>query len=597
MKPPSADDRAQKLELRRAAVASRNKDQCKTVETSPTDARATARAAMTLASMGGGDVPKTDCDDVDEYVPPSTMPTAATRGIKGKRPAATALSSAESAGKVARWKPAPTSVFVVGAETRAGSGAGSVVRAARPDAPMVRTGPTYPVGSAAPGAPAEPSCRRLSTSRLATSLGAMADGSTAVAAALGLGPAHEGEFGSTAFGVVRRAPAAEAPAQRPSRVGGPESSEVLGCRRRKHNMPMLRVTEMMTGLPTAEARRSAVLDASAVATPVLPCATAETADGAASTAASPAPPTSRIDAWAVSSPDVGKGSSVPSAGAAGSAMDKSGASRPARRGLLLVEEVISAPVRRVTLRATATTMGRSAVEASVFRALNSAAHASAVAPGSGAETNDGATRRTGAAFPDPTWADVQNPTTAAEQATVNPLAAALGTGARWKRRAAILENAVWQAARCERVDVAAMEASIEALKTTLVSLKVKIDTDVQLSQQNMTKLAKLEKTLLDSLKRAVELGKLVSAATEHEETAEKEKLLKLVTVRSCGSRAWLGGGWPLEGKPRCGRRQRVEFLLWDSVLGRGDCIVLTAVFVLANHNCFCSCSFLLHLFF
>ncbi|OSX79077.1 hypothetical protein BU14_0087s0025 [Porphyra umbilicalis] len=529
MKPPSADDRAQKLELRRAAVASRNKDQCKTVETSPTDARATARAAMTLASMGGGDVPETDYDDVDEYVPPSPMPTAATRGTKGKRPAATALSSAESAGKVARWKPAPTSAFVVGAETRAGSAAGSVVRAASPDAPMVRTGPTYLVGSAAPGAPAGPSGRRLSTLRPATSLGATADGSTAVAAALGLGPAHGGEIGSTAFGVVRRAPAAEAPAQRPSRVGGPESSVVLGCRRRKHNVPMLRVTELMTGPPTAEARRSAVLDDSAVATPVLPCATVDTADGAASTAASPASPTSRIGAGAVSSPDVGDGSSVPSAGAADSAMDQSAASRPAPRGLPLVGEVESAPVLRMTPRATATTMGRSTVEAPVFRSVNSAAHASAVAPGSGVEANGGATRPTVAAFPDPTGADVQYPTTAAEQATVNPLAAALGTGARGERRAAILENAVWQATRSVRVDVAAMEASIEAMKTTLVSLKAKIDTDIQLSQQNLTKLAMLEKTLLDSLKRAVELGKLGSAATEDDETAEKEKLLKLVT--------------------------------------------------------------------
>jgi len=120
--------------------------------------------------------------------------------------------------------------------------------------------------------------------------------------------------------------------------------------------------------------------------------------------------------------------------------------------------------------------------------------------------------------------------TAAAQATVNPLAAALGPGARGERRALILERAVFAATSSVRIDVSAMEAAVSAMKDTLVGLKTKLDSDIQLSQQTLGRLAAVEKAVLDGIKSAVSLGKLGGAGTEDEDMEEKENMLKLVTV-------------------------------------------------------------------
>lgn len=54
MNPPTPEDRVHKMVLRWAAMAARANEQAADVDTSPTDARATAReAAQTLVSMGG----------------------------------------------------------------------------------------------------------------------------------------------------------------------------------------------------------------------------------------------------------------------------------------------------------------------------------------------------------------------------------------------------------------------------------------------------------------------------------------------------------------------------------------------------------------
>lgn len=120
--------------------------------------------------------------------------------------------------------------------------------------------------------------------------------------------------------------------------------------------------------------------------------------------------------------------------------------------------------------------------------------------------------------------------TAAAQATVNPLAAALGPGARGERRALILERAVFAATSSVRIDVSAMEAAVSAMKDTLVGLKTKLDSDIQLSQQTLMWLVAVEETVLDDIKSAFSLGKLSNAGAEDDNMEEKENIVNLVTV-------------------------------------------------------------------
>jgi len=125
----------------------------------------------------------------------------------------------------------------------------------------------------------------------------------------------------------------------------------------------------------------------------------------------------------------------------------------------------------------------------VFRMMGSTAGRPAAAPTAGAAATVASTRTAAPVFPDPDGDDVQYPMNAAAQATVNPLAAALGPGARGERRALILERAIFAATSSVRIDVSAMEAAISVMKDTLVALKAKLDSNIQLSQQTMGRLA------------------------------------------------------------------------------------------------------------
>jgi len=166
-----------------------------------------------------------------------------------------------------------------------------------------------------------------------------------------------------------------------------------------------------------------------------------------------------------------------------------------------------------------------------FRATGSMTGGPAAAPAAGAAATDAFTGPAARAYPDPDGDDVQYPMNAAAQSTVNPLAAALGPGARGERRALILERAIFGATRSVRIDVSAMEAAISVMKETMVALKTKLDSSMQLSQQTLGRLAAVEKTVLDGIKSAVERGKLGSAGVKDEETTKNENLLKMVTVR------------------------------------------------------------------
>jgi len=107
----------------------------------------------------------------------------------------------------------------------------------------------------------------------------------------------------------------------------------------------------------------------------------------------------------------------------------------------------------------------------------------------------------------------------------------LGPGLRGERRAKILENAVSAATSSVRVDVAAMASAVTKMKDTLVDMKTKLDSDIQLSQQTLGRLAAVESTVLDGIKNAGSLGHLGNSGEDDEETSKKEKLIKLVTVR------------------------------------------------------------------
>jgi len=77
----------------------------------------------------------------------------------------------------------------------------------------------------------------------------------------------------------------------------------------------------------------------------------------------------------------------------------------------------------------------------------------------------------------------------------------------------------------------AMASAVTVMKDTLVGMKTKLDSDIQLSQQTLGRLAAVEKTVLDGIKSAVSLGHLGNSGEDDEETSKKENLIKLVTVR------------------------------------------------------------------
>ena len=81
------------------------------------------------------------------------------------------------------------------------------------------------------------------------------------------------------------------------------------------------------------------------------------------------------------------------------------------------------------------------------------------------------------------------------------------------------------------MDVAAMASAVTKMKDTLVDMKTKLDSDIQLSQQTLGRLAAVENTVVDGIKNAVSLGHLGNSGEDDEETSKKEKLIKLVTVR------------------------------------------------------------------
>ena len=282
-----------------------------------------------------------------------------------------------------------------------------------------------------------------------------------------------------------------------------------GVRRRTHKVPALRVIELMTGPDKAWDRRAAVLGARAslpTSTPPVPLGSTGRATtpsptggggGLESLRPSPTPP----------SPDVGGNqlAATPSDSARGDLGD-------------------SAPCP------TAAIVEGVAMQPPVLPMIGMTTGGAATAPAAGTAGSRAGTRPATRAYPDPDGSDVQFPMTASAQATVDPLAAALGPGAREERRAHILERAVFGATRSVRIDVSAMEAAVSEMKDTLVGLKTKLDASMQLSQQTLGRLSAVEKTVLDSVKSAVPLGKLGSAGVDDEESAKKENLLKLVTV-------------------------------------------------------------------
>jgi len=498
------------MELRKAAVAARNKNKADAIQTSPTDARATARAAArTLASLTGGPVGVAESDD-DLCSPRSPTPTAmpppinaqvaatppSTKG-NGKRPAAAGLALAGTA-KVGRWTPAPPSALVA-TEAVAGSAAGASAGTTIAPRPTVCSGPSNLVGAPAPGRPAGPS----GDPSLA------ADGSSPVAATLGLSVVPQRVSLRPVRGTARRVTTTTAPTLRAQAGRGPDRPVALGVRRRTHKVPALRVIELLTGSDKAEDRRAAVLGARAslpIFTPEVPLGSTGRATtpsptggggGLASLRPSPTPP----------SPDVGgnQSAATPSDSARGDLGD-------------------SAP------RPTAAIVEGAAMQPPVLPMIGITTGGAATAPAAGAAGSRAGTGPATRAYPDPAGGDVQFPMTSSAQATVDPLAAALGPGARGERRAHILERAVFGATRSVRIDVSAMEATVSETKDSLVGLKTKLDASMQLSQQTLGRLSAVEKTALDSVKSAVALGKLGSAGVDDDESAKKENLLKLVTV-------------------------------------------------------------------
>jgi len=536
-------------------MATRAKEQAGDVDTSPTDARATAReAAQTLVSMGS------DSDEDDDNVEMETAPAQApTRQTNGKRPAAAGL--AMSAAKARRWAPAPPSAFLDPSPAVFVSAAHvAPPQSTEAVAPLssVRSGPTRLVGPPAPCAPAGPSGRQSPSG----------DGTSAVASAVGLREVQAGVSRRTALGPARRAvtptPTLTTAATRvqvgPRRIAQ-ERPVVLGVRRRTHHVPTLRVSQLMTGPRTAAARRAAVL--------VTPDRSANAPVAAPSSNALPAAPAARVPPTAPAhilapnepaprEPLMASAESAPRAPIGGFAAPEAGPRHAAAAGLATdpSAEVFNAgspgprrPRAVASLAAAAAsgefvntghpaarrpvaTAGGLAMEAPVFRMLGSTTGGGAAAPSSGSVASSAATLSGAGSYPEPSGPDVQFPTTAAAQATVDPLAAALGPGHRGERRAQILENAVWAATSSVREDVATMASAVTAMKDTLVGMKTKLDSDIQLSQQTLGRLAAVEKTVLDGIKSAVSLGHLGNSGEDDEETSKKEKLIKLITVRS-----------------------------------------------------------------
>jgi len=253
MNPPTPAVRVHKMVLRRAEMAARAKEQAGDVDTSPTDARATAReAAQTLVSM------VSDSDEDDDNVEMETTPAqASTRQTNGKRPAAAGLEM--SAAKARRWAPAPPSAFLDPSPAVFVSAAHvAPPQSTEAVAPLssVRSGPSRLVGSPAPGAPAGPS-------GLQSPFG---DGPSAVASAVGLREVHAGVSLRTALGPARSAVTPTPTSTNAATIVkvGPRRIEqerpaVLGVRRRTHHVPTLRVSQLMTGPKSAAARRAAVL--------------------------------------------------------------------------------------------------------------------------------------------------------------------------------------------------------------------------------------------------------------------------------------------------------------------------------------------------
>jgi len=540
MNPVTPADRAQKMELRRATVAARNKDQGGEAETSPTDTRATAReAAQTLASMG--DV-SDEAEDEEDYELEMACASAPGPSTKGKRPAAAGLSP--STNKVGRWASAPLAAFVPTPRLPLVATARSIVpQSAHPTAPpsVVWSGPSCLVGSSAPGAPAGPSGdKSLSV-----------DGSSAVASAIGIRTVHSGvslrPIRSAARTVNRLDPSSASPIRRVQELTGALTDRpvVLGVRRRTHGLPTLRVTELMTGPDTAVARRAAVFNTPVRAgggpptpppTSALPPPAAARAPPTAAARAPPTAPASHVPPTATprrpaSTGSAGRAHTVPAASPiGGGATGEPGAGR---RGTVVTGAAVPAAESVDSQRPAPSPPAAAAacIAAPVSRMMGSTTGGGAAASSMGSVAASAATRPTAASDPHPLGPDVQYPTTAAAKAAVNPLLAALGTGTRGERRAQILERAVWTATSSVRIDVAAMESAVTVMKDTLVDLKTKLDAEIQLSQQTLGRLAAVEKTVLDGIKSAIAKGQLGCSGEDDDETTKKEKLIKLVTVR------------------------------------------------------------------
>jgi len=278
MNPPTSSDRAHKIHLRRAALAARNKykaDNVDGVDKSPTDTRATARAAaLTLASLGNGPAGPEETDD-DSFAPHNTAFMAtqspkyagaaatrpSTRG-KGKRPAAAAVASSV-AKKVGRWTQSPPAVFMASATAVAGSASGTAA-VAIPPRPAMSSGPSGLVGSPAPGEPAgplgepSPAVNESYTVAGTLDLSGVPDGVPSPATRSAARPPSPSAPGP------RRPAARRAPTRRSQMASGPARPVVLGVRRRAQKVQTHRVTAQMTGPDTAMARRAAVLAATSV---------------------------------------------------------------------------------------------------------------------------------------------------------------------------------------------------------------------------------------------------------------------------------------------------------------------------------------------
>jgi len=307
-----------------------------------------------------------------------------------------------------------------------------------------------------------------------------------------------------------RGTAATAPSL-PLTARGQERPVVLGVRRLSHTFPEPCIEKLMTGTGTAGERRAAVLAASSIA------------GGALSPPPPPPPPPSPPRTTV----NVGLGAAPHPAGV-----------QRASAGLATGESRGSTAAAAGGRTGSVPSLAVGVMQAPIFQALGSASRAHTALPTGGPVAIDATTRPAAGAHPDPNGADVQFRTSAAAQAAVDPLAAALGPGARGERRAVILERAVWHATRSVRIDVAAMAAAVTGMKDTLVSLKTKLDSDIQLSQHTLGRLVTVEKTLLDGIKSAVALGELGSAGAEDDLPTKDEQLLKLVTIRCMRGAAW-----------------------------------------------------------